>query len=164
MIKEFYNFLPKNIFTEQAEYLQNADWKFWGYSNPSENKLTFWFHDLIDNDLYTNKILNEIKSKIGFDFTLTRVYANGQTHGLCGEFHYDDKSDNSYTLLIYMNEEWNPNWGGHTIISSKDKIYSIVPEPNKALLFNGNLLHAGLEPTRYFTGLRVTVAFKLLKI
>jgi hypothetical protein len=52
-------------------------------------------------------------------------------------------------------------WGGATIITDIDKYTSIIPRPNTAIIFKGNTLHAGMEPTRNCKELRITIAFKL---
>ena len=36
--------------------------------------------------------------------------------------------------------------------------------PNTGVIFKSNIPHAGLEPTRHFTYVRMTVAFKLTEI
>jgi hypothetical protein len=64
-----------------------------------------------------------------------------------------------------MNENWNVKWGGQTVLyKDHTKNISIMPEPNKAIMFKSNIVHVGLEPTRHFIGLRTTVAFKLTKV
>lgn len=164
MFTVYHNVLTPIDFIRESRYLQIADWKFQGYST-KESDIKFWYHDLNNNPFYTNKLLYYIKDKIGFDVKLETVYANGQTHGLCGDLHIDSDNDESYTFIIYMNEYWNVKWGGQTVLyKNNNEIASIIPEPNKAILFKGNILHVGLEPTRHFTGLRTTVAFKILKI
>lgn len=39
---------------------------------------------------------------------------------------------------------------------------AVKPAPNRAVLFNGRNPHASRAPSRFYGGLRVTVAFKLM--
>ena len=57
---QFDNVLSAREFHEQAEYLQNADYKFQGISNAND-QLKFWFHDLSNNKFYTEEFFNVIK-------------------------------------------------------------------------------------------------------
>ena len=160
---QFDNVLSAREFHEQAEYLQNADYKFQGISNAND-QLKFWFHDLSNNKFYTEEFFNVIKDLIKIDVELVRVYANGQTHGLPGYMHIDSDSENDLTVIYYANHVWYPEWGGHTVIKSKDRVASILPCSNTAIVFDSNIPHVANEPTRHCPILRTTVAFKLKKI
>ena len=109
-------------------------------------------------------MLNLIKEKTGCQFNLIRVYANGQTHGLSGNWHQDEEvlSNKFKTFLYYVNPTWDPVWGANTVFTDPvHGVYSQIFEPNTGLLFNSNIYHVGLEPTRHCRDLRVSIAFKL---
>jgi SM-20-related protein len=59
--------------------------------------------------------------------------------------------------------EWSEAWGGETLYQDEkgEVIAAIRPAPNRAVLFDSTIPHAGTPPSRAFGGLRVTIAFKL---
>ena len=89
--------------------------------------------------------------------------ANGHTFGTQGEFHVDWYEPNGRTLLYYANSNWRPEWGGKTIfLLDKEELYYQNPIPNSAVLFPGNTPHMAEGTSRLFSGLRVTIAWKLI--
>ena len=93
---------------------------------------------------------------------VVRVYANGHTFGQGGQAHKDDLRDETYTLLYYPMPEWRREWEGETVFyDGEDIARAWLPMPNRALLFDSRIDHAGRAPSRAFGGLRVSIAFKL---
>jgi len=97
------------------------------------------------------------------ELSVVRVYANGHTYGLGGQAHADDARPGHFTLLYYPMPEWDPAWGGETVFhhATGDIALSVLPKPGRAVFFDSRILHAGRAPQRSYSGLRVTVAFKL---
>jgi Rps23 Pro-64 3,4-dihydroxylase Tpa1-like proline 4-hydroxylase len=159
----FDNFLDQNVQREViVKTLRANNWLFGGHSNTND-AFTFWYLELINDPLFTETIFNKLKQVTGKEFELNRVYANGQTHGLCGSFHVDSPHETDFTFLYYVNPYWDAVWGGSTQfydpISKTVDIQAFTP--NKGVLFKSNILHVGMEPTRHCKDLRVTVAYKL---
>lgn len=145
------------------EYLNKPSWEFWHLSNP-DSKNFFWYMNLENESFFTEDLFSQIKKYIGEGFKIERVYANGQTFGLDGEFHIDDSDDNAYTFLYYPMRNWNLSWGGETVILDPDGVITTVhPMPNSAIMFPSNWLHCGKSPSKNFTDLRITLAYKLRK-
>ena len=163
----YYEFLDS---TEQQYVINNtvnsSKWSFNGIPDSDQpNKIIFWYLPLDNDHFFTKKIFEKIKTTTNQNFSLERVYANGQTYGLSGSLHVDQELGNNqyYTFLYYVQPTWEPEWGGQTVFcdNKENIIYSQFPTPNLGILFNSEILHAGLEPTRLCKLLRVTVAFKL---
>jgi Rps23 Pro-64 3,4-dihydroxylase Tpa1-like proline 4-hydroxylase len=59
--------------------------------------------------------------------------------------------------------EWRLEWDGETVFfDAKGEVMAGVrPAPNRAVIFDSRIPHAGRAPSRACTALRVTVAFKL---
>lgn len=102
---------------------------------------------------------------------LARVYTNAQTYGTDPIVHTDDSSfyrticneeTIPKTILIYMNEEWNCDWGGETAFFSDtgDIIASVLPKKGRAVVFDGTIRHGARPLSRYFTGMRQILVFK----
>ena len=153
-----------NFFTnKELDYLNlemdKGSWKLNGYSNNSTSK-NFWFKDIINTEaltLFTNKIQHGIGHKIVID----HLYVNGQAHGQCGEWHIDNYNKpaiNCFTIVYFL-KEWLPEYGGHLLIKTSP-ITSILPEFNKAVLFDGTFEHVGLEPTMHCKSQRESIGCK----
>lgn len=159
------NFYPDIFEPDQIEtiwnFLRENKWEFWHQSRDDSTNF-FWYMYLSDNKFFTEHLYSQIEKRIGKGFSINRVYANGQTFGLDGEFHTDDDNENAYTFLYYPNKEWDLAWGGETIIiDSEDNPNVVYPAPNLGIMFPSNWLHVGRGPSKQFSGLRITIAYKL---
>ena len=162
LYEHYFEFLnPFQAFECQKE-LDEGGWKFSARSN--ENDYTFFYMPLLDNKFFTGEFFEVIKQKIGKNYVIDRVHANGQTYGLCGSLHTDNTDDDCYTFLYYANPYWDVQWGGGTAFYSAMESQHVPYIPNSAILFKSNILHVGLEPTRHCRELRKTVSFQLRRI
>lgn len=168
-VSSVYNWLPQEewLYIVQRT-LGGASWQFSGHSN-GNNAIRFWYMDLNDDTFFTRRIFNRIVEQTQTSWRLITVYANGQTHGLPGDLHQDEvgvEPKKFYTVLYYANPDWQPTWGGSTVFTNSDtgEIMLRHPTPNSMSIFDSTIWHAGLEPTRHCTDLRVTVAFKLERV
>jgi Rps23 Pro-64 3,4-dihydroxylase Tpa1-like proline 4-hydroxylase len=96
---------------------------------------------------------------------LIRCYLNGYTYGTDGYFHTDSHRADEHTVIVYMNEDWEPDWAGETVFLDDDGdiIKSVLPRRNRAVIFPSNVLHAGRSVSRKCTVLRETMIFKTRK-
>ena len=95
---------------------------------------------------------------------LTRSYANRQTFGTEGYIHTDTERDEDYTCLVYMDPEWDVNWGGETAFYSKDMkeiVKSVIPSYGRAAIFKGNIPHCAKPVSRICPVARTTLMFKV---
>lgn len=142
-------------------------WRFGARSNANSQELAFWIMELDHDEFFAQHMMQKIAAITNQSWKLLRVYANGQTHGLSGSMHQDTNnvaSDLHYTFLYYCNPEWRPEWGGQTVFKDSNSMTTVYPTPNSAVLFDATIPHCGLEPTRHYLDLRVTIAFKLEKV
>jgi Rps23 Pro-64 3,4-dihydroxylase Tpa1-like proline 4-hydroxylase len=155
------NFLDsKDALTVNSKLLEGDRWSFSGRSNENSEP-SFWYYEMFDLEILKNIFIAKIKENNIKINNVNAFYANGQSHGQCGNFHQDSKSQYDFTLIYYANNVWNSNWGGATIFkNNKNLITTIYPEFNKAVIFQSTIMHCGLEPTSLFNGLRMTVALK----
>ena len=165
MIKKYQNVFSFEDYLKIREYLSEPNWSY-GHKSIAHSSKYFWKMELSENKFFSEELFSRVKELIG-EYDVEKVYANGQTYGLEGEFHYDcSPSDTSrYTFLYYCNEDWNPSFLGYTVFrDSNGDITHYYPEPNSAIIFPGNILHYGQAPSRDFHGLRMTLAYKLRKV
>jgi len=166
MIEVYDDFFENEI---QKEIFDRLMKPHWGISGGTPNKPEiFWHYDGLEgpnhNGYFSEYIYEKICKNLDKDFkSVERIYANGQTAGQCGTPHYDD---GDLTFLYYPNHEWNPNWQGHLIFFDKDgdEVSKIVEyKSNRAVLFPGTIKHYADAPSRFFNGLRISLAYKLWK-
>lgn len=164
----FDDIFSKKDFYIINEYLKQDKWRFGHGSVPKEHpnfakSTPFWGMYFDDEKYFTDYLLNIIQEKTNQKFSLYTVYANGHTYGTRGSFHQDWYEDNGRTFLYYANSEWDVEWGGKTIFDlGNGKYYYHLPKPNTAIYFPGIIPHTAESTTRLFTGLRLTVAWKLI--
>lgn len=139
---------------------------YFGNQSLSDVAVPFWKMDLEGSEPVTRlweHARPQCEKVSGIGLKVVRQYANGHTFGQGGRPHRDDDRPGMYTLLYYPMLEWRAEWEGETMFVDErgEVIAAIKPEPNRAVLFDSRILHAGRAPSRYFGGLRVTIAFKL---
>jgi len=95
------------------------------------------------------------------DMILARCYISQHTYGTDGYPHTDSTRDNSKTLVVYLNQEWRPEWAGETVIFQDGEIVcASLPKANRGLIFPGNRLHVARSPSRVCPVARTTLMFK----
>ncbi len=155
-IEVFDNFFSKDIKLEIFNLLQRPKWSFTG--GGQYNK--FWHMEGLENEEYfTSFIFDQICEKLGRSFKYLRIYANGQTAGQCGVPHTDD---GEFTFLYYPNLEWRTEYQGHLMFLDNKEIFkTVIYKPNRAVLFPAKIKHYADAPARLFSGLRISLAYKL---
>jgi hypothetical protein len=96
---------------------------------------------------------------------LIRCYLNGYTYGTDGYFHVDSERADEQTALLYMNDNWDADWGGETaFLDARGEIVeSVLPRKNRAVIFPSHVRHAGRGVLRKCMVLRQTLIYKARK-
>jgi hypothetical protein len=154
VINNFFNEEDLNLLNKE---IQLSNWELSGFSIENSFNPKFWLKDIINtgaHKLFKSKIENGIKQEI----TIDRLYVNGQAHSQCGDWHTDVKvnSINCFTI-VYFYKEWKPEYGGFLLIK-ETPIVAVIPEFNKAVLFDSTLEHMGMEPTIHCKTQRESIA------
>ena len=160
MVEIYDDFFTEEIHLEIFNRLRTPRW---GLSGGTERKPEiFWHFDGLEKENYFSEFLyNLICEKLNRKFSgFKRIYANGQTAGQCGTPHRDD---GDLTFLYYPADMWDVKWQGHLIFLDEngegDRI--VIHKPNRAVLFDGKQKHYADAPSRFFNGLRISLAYKL---
>lgn len=148
--------------------LQAPRWYFGNQSVDVQAAVPFWKMDLAGEAAVTRlwqHAQKHCEEKAGMPLKVVRQYANGHTFGQGGRPHVDDVREGTYTFLYYPMPEWRAEWEGETVwVDPKGEVLaSVLPQPNRAVFFDSRIPHYGRAPGRSFTGLRVTLAYKLEK-
>ncbi len=144
----------------------NRDRWLFGHSSGGDSGVSFWKMDLDDSETVSHfwQVAKPQCDKLaGGDLKVIRQYANGHTYGLGGQPHKDDTREGCFTLLYYPMPNWQDTWDGETVYyhDNGEIRCAIKPKPNRGVFFDSKITHVGRPPSRYFGGLRVTIAFKL---
>ena len=172
------NFLNENEFDGLLERinLYNTDcsypgWKYIGHSSLESFNKKFWYIDLKNDPYFTDNIFSKIKSTIKYhfneniklDLTENSVYLNGATFGQQGYYHTDGCDR---TFLIYCNPNWNTEHSGATVFTvendkKEENHLTIYPKKFSAVYFDSSIKHFSQSLSADFSGLRITLAYKL---
>lgn len=151
----------------------------WSYGWPSNKEMPFghWNVDFT-NTTKTNPtdvtprlppVLMPIWKAVNKEFfnsqaKLVRCYANRHTFGTEGYIHTDTERDEDHTCVVYLDKEWDPNWGGETSFYSKDLqeiVKSVIPAYGRTAVFKGNIPHCAKPVSRICPKVRTTLMFKV---
>lgn len=166
-----------------ANLSSDLDKEVWSYGVPEptygwgvEDTKNMWWCDLIKNRwhevVYQNIIdkLETIDPNIkNYIFKIINAQAGGRTFGLDGSIHIDhdfkfnNDGDGFMTFCWFPNKEWEPEWGGELQFFDENGniIASYLPMPNTCIVFDSNIPHRGLAPTRDCDKLRKYVSIKV---
>jgi 2OG-Fe(II) oxygenase superfamily len=171
--------LPLNVYQKLAEFIANETMSYGSRSNSRTDPHGHWSrkfvaagrHNLADVSylLEKNEELDALNATWNFLKTsrlknsiLIRCYLNGYTYGTDGYFHSDSDREDEHTAIIFMNDEWEPDWAGETVFLDEtgDITRSVLPKRNRGILFPAHLCHAGRGVSRKCVELRQTLIFK----
>jgi SM-20-related protein len=94
---------------------------------------------------------------------LGRCYANGMPPGAEGGVHQDSNIDSHLTAIYYPHPDWNPSYGGETLLfnaDSTDIVGALYPKPNRLAIFPGAIPHVARPLSMRRPQLRITLMFK----
>lgn len=171
--------LRVDTFNNVCAELDNPIWQFGRVTNPEvwdEDTNIFWQAELSLNHLISDVAFYEIQNKLtqlspetaNYQFKMYHAIAGGKTFGLDGGIHTDkeidfnDMGDGFMTFCFFPNREWNPEWGGEFQFfdDNGNVIATYYPMPNTCLVFDSNIPHRGLSPSRDCKKLRKYISYK----
>lgn len=142
--------------SSKYEYGQRSD----SYDGRSQKRLSCHF----DPEVFVRtNFWKKIEALVDHPIGLSDAYINiAESHTLT--FPHCDNKDSHLSVLLYINPEWHRSWGGYTVFfnsMSGNKVKkTVVPEPGKAVFFNGADFHMALPPTHVAPFPRFTIALK----
>jgi SM-20-related protein len=172
--------LPSDVYENLAQFIANETMSYGSRSNSRTDPHGHWSrkfvsagrHNLADVSYLLDgefdainvawKFLNVTHLK---NSVLIRCYLNGYTYGTDGYFHSDSNRADEHTAIVFMNNEWEPDWAGETVFLDErgDIVRSVLPKRNRAIVFPARLWHAGRGVSRKCVELRQTLIFKVRK-
>ena len=160
--------VPETLHSAACTVCMGNTWYF-GNRSTDAHSVPFWKMDLdgvAAFDAVWDSVRSQCEALVGGPLRVVRQYANGHTYGQGGRPHWDDNRPGTFTLLYYPMTEWQDHWEGETVFHDArgEVMQAVRPRPNRGVLFDSRIPHAGRAPSRSCPALRVTVAFKLERI
>ena len=167
--------LNKEVLDACNVVLDASNWSYGWHSNVNI-KFGHWNVDITKTDKNNptdvsnrlpepfDEVWYEINEKIFQDKAiLTRCYANRHTFGTEGYIHTDTERLEDFTVVVYMNDYWEADYGGETVFYDKEKTTitnAVLPAYGRVAVFPGNIPHRASPLARTFEGVRTTLMFK----
>lgn len=150
--KEYCNEIPLNTIKTWGEMLQkNLDWQHVGWSGEALEPFRHWasYPEFGGEIEKIWEVLSYSLFEDGFNLKVERVIANMFGHGDSSWLHRDCDKDSAWTVILYLNDFWDLNWHGGTVIVENDEVSKYFhPTPGKFILFKSNLLHGATPVSR----------------
>lgn len=159
---EYENEIPLSTLKVWREtILATCKFKFEGWTGISREPYRHWASYPEYEEYYKN-IFSCLNESVEYsNLSVDRVIVNMYNHGDSSWLHRDTTDSKGVTVLLFMNEYWDNNWGGDFIIEKNNKIaYATYPTPGKYVAFRSNLNHAARPVSREAQFPRMAVAFQ----
>ena len=162
--KEYIGEIPRNTLTTWHDYLKsNLPWSHIGWSGESREPYRHWasYPELTGEVKKIWEALNYTFKEDGFNLKPHHIVANLFDHGDSSWLHKDTEEENGWTAILYLNDYWDLNWGGETVLVENNEILkAFAPTPGKFILFKSNILHGPRPVSREAPFPRFGLAFQ----
>lgn len=166
-VQIFDNFLSKNELDNLTIEIGEPKYE-WGHvsNSSSDTEFPWLIMSLNGNQFFNTTIKSKIEKTVNMTFNTERIYMNGQMYGSESGFHVDTTDTNGFTFLLFIHDCSESNadsMGGYFYYKLNGEIRCIEPIKNRAVFFNGNILHKGCAFNRGVKILRQSIAWKLYR-
>ena len=150
-IQVFENFLPEALYRECNDYSLNAyvsgDHAFktnyhW-HPYMVQDSAPVLIHDMKEGELY-EKVRDHVEGVTGRKIAKWWMFYYWTRYSF-SPWHNDDNHHGGMT--IYLNDHWDPNWGGAFLWHEAEEIKALYPSPNRAVLQTGGIAHTVIPVT-----------------
>lgn len=176
-IKVFDHLLNKPVLKQVNEHLNKANFQY-GWGSNEKYPFRHWHVNISGTGMNSSvdardelpqplkRLWAELNLKTFNDRAkLLTCYSNRHTYGIEGFMHKDAEDEKHVTIVIYMNERWEPDWAGETAFftyEGNDIVRSVMPIYGRFVAFPGNIPHAARAPSRVCPDVRTTLMFKAI--
>jgi hypothetical protein len=169
MVTEYKNILSEELYKEVFDYVKLAmkektmqfttstlTWR----ENLKGNSVPVLIYDF-SND--TNTLILKLKKEI--ENTIPYYISNLYLHILPNLSYINWHKDAGHIaagLTLYLNEDWDKNWGGYLMYEKNDEIIAIKPDKNLGVLIENTDNHS-VSTINFGSDLRISLQFFLTK-
>ncbi len=156
--QQFDNEIPLNtIRAWSTEILDNSPWTFSGWTGIPQEPYRHWSHCPELVGIY-KQIWDCVKQP---NLKSDRILVNLYNHGDSSWVHKDSDNPKDKTILVFLNEYWDINWGGEfALFENNDLVKAFTPKPGRYIVFNSNMDHGARPVSREASFPRLAVAFQ----
>lgn len=162
-IQKFDNFLAEDAYEEAIEtanYLMSIGSnsfftnRFWDYGIRKDS-----FPVIVHNIYPTSELHKKVKQTIEEKTEKIVVDGNIMIY-YWTRFSYipwhNDNSKYDGALTVYLNRQWDPDFGGYFLYEDGEEIKAVIPKTNMAVMQYGSLMHC-TTPVNFEGDLRITL-------
>lgn len=150
--KEYIGEIPHNTIKTWNEVLmKKMPWELTGWSGAPKEPYRHWAaYPPMEGEVERIwEMLDYSFRADGFNLKPGRIICNLFGHGDSSWLHEDSDRDTAWTAIVYLNDFWDLNWGGETILVENNEILkAFAPTPGKFILFKSNLTHGARPVSR----------------
>lgn len=143
--REYVGEIPHNTIKTWNEVLmKNMPWELVGWSGAPKEPYRHWaaYPPMEGEVARIWDMLDYSFKEDGFNLIPGRIICNLFAHGDSSWLHKDCESDTAWTAIVYLNDFWDLNWGGETVLVENGEILkAFAPTPGKFILFKSNMVH-----------------------
>jgi len=157
---------------EQSDFWYSANEIDYSYGQTSDSRMgyrgqTRFTHHFNPDEFVKTTFWHRVKKSVNYPIRLMQAYINYSESSTLNFPHCDNRED-QMSILMCLNQDWHRSWGGYTVffegVDSNDIIETVVPEPGKAIFFNGSMYHSALPPNMNAESPRFMLALKTIWI
>jgi hypothetical protein len=168
------DFLTHEDIQPVSNWLDRANWTY-GWHSDKRQPFGHWNVDITRTGIHNTTdisgrlpkpfrpVWRKINALYGDQGVLVRCYANQHTYGVEGYIHTDTEREQDFTAILYLNREWDANWGGETTFYNLERteiLTSVLPKLGRMVVFPGSIPHCARGLTRICPRSRTTLMFK----
>jgi hypothetical protein len=156
---------------QEAEACKNYGVLHQGGNGSYGFKYNWMFTDTVTKEIQSdnlNQLWQHVKTFLPNNIRLHRGYVNAHTYGVEDTIHEDDGDiTEGLTVIVYLCHAWYPEWFGQTVFfeslsnQQNEIVASVLPKPNRFVVFNKKDPHCVAPLSRRFAGVRLTCMFKV---
>lgn len=160
--QQFDGEIPLNtIRTWANEIMENTPWTFSGWTGFPKEPYRHWAHcpELVGVYKQIWDCMKESFSEL--NLKPERILVNLYNHGDSSWAHKDSESNKDYTVIIFLNDYWDINWGGEfALFENDDLIKAFTPKPGRYVVFKSNITHGARPVSREASYPRLAIAYQ----
>jgi len=158
--EQFDNEIPLNtIRAWSTEILENTPWTFSGWTGLPMEPYRHWSYMAPLEGLF-KQIWDCMKPSFP-ELTPDRILVNLFNHGDSSWVHKDSQNPSAKTVMLFLNEYWDINWGGELALFEKDDLVkAFTPKAGRYVKFDSNMDHGARPVSREAPYPRLGIAYQ----
>jgi hypothetical protein len=142
----------------------DTKWGFEGWTGYPKEPYRHWANYPSLTEPTVSAIWECIKPALvedGLNLVPHKVVLNLYNHGDSSWLHRDGDNPNDWTVILFLNEHWDVNWGGDfALVKDRRILQAFSAVPGDFVVFRANILHGARPVSREAPYPRFGIAFQ----